>query len=252
MEQHSKSKKIAILYSGGFDSFFMGKLAANEYQDSEIIKLFYDIGQPYLKQELKRLPKDVIVRKIDWSDLSAGIDKNGSQNGNIFIPGRNAVLAVTALSQTLANEVWLGVVEGEDTDSSTDKNTKFRELANGLMEYVLSPFLEHCQVVFPLLERKQNKASMVATLLKNRWATEEEILATFSCHFPDSSELHCGTCNGCFRRFLAFEGNNIDTAHQWRVPPPKSSNWKIFWTELQKEKYKTRMGEYLPYLLKNI
>jgi len=198
--------KITILYSGGLDSFIMKKLAESKGYETELIH--FDIGQGYSKKEMDAISNsgyDVEIRKVDWlrpnQELSG---KQENNSGNIFIPGRNAVLATLAASITMNTEVWMGGLKGEDHDKATDKNKKFIDKTNELWSYVYSPFDTVPKLVFPLVDMNWGKFEAVEWLFKNNHATKEEIVKTSSC-LSDTDEKNCGICVVCCRRKYIFK-----------------------------------------------
>ena len=199
-------KKITILYSGGLDSFIMKKLA--ESQGFETNLIHFDIGQGYSQKETDAINNsgyDVEVRKVDWlrpqQELSG---KQENNSGNIFIPGRNLVLATLAASITLSDEIWMGGLKGEDHAGATDKNRNFINKTNETWSYVYSPFDTVPKLVFPLVDQMWGKFEAVQWLYENGHATKEEILSTSSC-LSDSKEKNCGHCVVCARRKYIFK-----------------------------------------------
>ena len=64
MEKISKiprgeNMKKVLLYSGGVDSYMINQIWKPD------VKLYVDMNTRYSKQEIARLPKDVIVTKLD-------------------------------------------------------------------------------------------------------------------------------------------------------------------------------------------
>lgn len=194
-------KKIVILYSGGLDSLIMEHFAKINYPNAEVLKVYFDIGQEYNWKELASLVmKDVIIHDMKWFE-AAGVEKDGINSGNIFIPGRNLVLIALAASKYLPDEVWLGALQGEIHANATDKNYKFLDKVQDTIDYVLSPYKDQVRVRYPLAEQGWGKLD--ATL----WAVEnglsvQEIIDSSSC--MHGSETKCGRCVVCARRWGIF------------------------------------------------
>lgn len=199
-----KQKKLVILYSGGLDSVIMLKLAKEHYPDYEIVLCYYDIGQPYAFKELRELPKGVKIRYVEWlkpitkTEGKQSFGKEGSNSGDIIIPGRNLVLAVLAACQELPDEIWIGALQGEIHAQSTDKNYEFLEKLNPVLEYVLSPFDVKPVVKFPLADKKFGKYEAVQWFFKNNGSVED-YLKSSSCLSGEDGK--CGHCVVCFRRW---------------------------------------------------
>lgn len=227
-------KKITILYSGGLDSLIMYHLA--NVSGYIVRGLWYDIGQPYNEKELAALPSFVERRTLEWlTPLTGnnsvpsieGIKGKGNETGQIYIPGRNAVLVTAAACMTLADEVWLGALLGETHPAATDKNDEFKSKISSLLEYTLKPFRQDApspfQVRFPLAEAGFNKLTSVAWALQTGLA-KEKILATSSCLSGEPG--NCGHCVVCFRRWGIF--SQLGISEKYNVTPlEQASNLKI-------------------------
>jgi len=226
-------KKITILYSGGLDSFIMKKLAESNGYETKLIH--FDIGQGYSKKEddaIKNSGYDVEVRKVDWlrpqQELSG---KQENNSGNIFIPGRNLVLSTLAASITLADEIWMGGLKGEDHAGATDKNKTFIDKTNDTWSYVYSPFDTVPKLVFPLVDQNWGKFEAVKWLYENGHATKEEILNTSSC-LSDSESKNCGHCVVCARRKYIFKQLGFEEEYE-QDPLTGESNLKMIIEMLQ-------------------
>jgi len=193
--------KIVILFSGGLDSLIMKKYAEFYFPEAEVVCVFYDIGQEYLEKEMAALPDYVIRRKLDWLGGKAAAAKEGSTSGNIYIPGRNLVLATLVACADLPDEIWMGALLGETVAHGTDKNYEFLEHANRTLNYVLSPFKTKIQVRFPLADAGFNKFTATKWALENGLPAQE-IIDSSSCLSGEAGK--CGHCVVCFRRFGIF------------------------------------------------
>lgn len=195
--------KIAILFSGGLDSLIMKRWAEVKYPNAEVVCVFYDIGQEYLEKELAALPDYVIQRKLDWLGGSSGESKEGSSSGNIYIPGRNLVLATNVACAFLPDQIWMGALLGETHDTATDKNWTFLSMASETLSYVLSPFKPSGVTVhFPLAEGGLNKLTATQWALENG-VSKEAIVNSSSCLSGEAGK--CGHCVVCFRRWGIFK-----------------------------------------------
>lgn len=198
-------RNIIICYSGGLDSFLLWQLYKHEYDlNTHSCKcIFYDIGQPYLNKELQSIKDSgvsVEIKKIDWLDnTSKLIGKEGSLSGDIIIPGRNALLATMVACQEQPDEIWMGALQGEIHEKSTDKNYKFLEKWNNLMQYVLQ---KDITLRFPFADMGFGKFEVIDWALKNGYVTKQQLIQTSSCLSAENGK--CGQCVVCFRRWGIF------------------------------------------------
>jgi len=208
--------KILILYSGGLDSLIMKRYAEVKYPDAEVVYTWYDIGQEYNHKERAVLPDFVEKLHLDWLQPGSSVQsKDDSASGNIYIPGRNLVLATMAACKHLPDQIWMGALQGEVHDSATDKNWEFLGRASTTLSYVLKPFLPNgVEVRFPLAEAGFNKFTATEWALENG-ITKEEILHSSSCLSGEHG--NCGRCVVCFRRFGIFA--QLGFEEQYNVHP---------------------------------
>ena len=206
-------KHICILYSGGLDSLIMEKIARRDYPEAKITGLFFDHGQHSLEAELASLPDWVLVKRMDWlgNDIQPVAKKSDPFAGNIYIPGRNLVFCVLAACYYQPDEIWLGVLADENNDQATDKNDKFIILTENVLNYVLSPFIDNINIVFPLSERGWSKIDALKSLIESGDLNESEIKKTTSCWHNTSKP--CGRCKQCLKRALVMRNFGIFEDH---------------------------------------
>lgn len=219
--------KIGILYSGGLDSKIMYEMAKRKFPHAEIVCVWYNIGQGYNYKEQSVLPDFVKIRQVDWlSDDYVPESKEGSNSGNIIIPGRNMVLATLMATQELPDEIWMGALLGETHEQSTDKNYTFLEKINDTLSYVLSPFKKNIKVRFPLADSGFGKLEAVQYAL-SVGVPAKELLTTSSC--LSSEKGNCGKCVVCARRWGIFTQLGLD--EKYNVHPTKvKENLEMFIT----------------------
>lgn len=200
---------ILILYSGGLDSFIMYEYAKAKHPTYNIKCVYYDIGHPYAEKEMKALPDFVEIRKLDWLNVEDNTTGKGGLSGNIFIPGRNMLLATAAACQFLPKVIWMGALAGETHEQSTDKNYKFLEHINTTLKYVLRPYYEYAvddfntypSVTFPFADEKWSKKDIVNYAL-SIGISPDRLMKTSSC--LSGGKGNCGKCVVCFRRYGIF------------------------------------------------
>jgi 7-cyano-7-deazaguanine synthase in queuosine biosynthesis len=195
----------------------MKRYAEVNYPDAEVVCVFYDIGQPYAYKERAALPDYVHQLKLDWLGLDGDTPKakDASSSGDIYIPGRNLVLAVNAACKYLPHQIWMGALQGEVHDSATDKNWDFLKKVSETLSYVLKPFLpDGVDVCFPLASAGFNKFTATKWALENG-VPVERITGSSSCL---SGEVgNCGRCVVCFRRWGIF--TQLGLTEEYNVHP---------------------------------
>lgn len=227
---------ICILYSGGLDSLIMKRYADVNYPEANVRCLYFDIGQDYAQKEINALPSFVEVRKVDW--LAKGQDlhsKDGSSSGSIIIPGRNAVLATLAASITLADEIWMGGLMGENHSQSTDKNETFISFFNNMVGYVYSPFKDNgIKLRFPFLDEKWGKFEAAQWAIENG-VESSTMVNSSSCLSGEHG--NCGKCVVCARRWGIFKQlgfNEVYNVH----PLSAKDNRRMIFEMIEGELYK--------------
>jgi len=196
--------KICILYSGGADSLCMLHYAKINHPEAEIVLCYYDLGQDYAFKEMKQLPANVKIRKLDW--LGNGVGAVAKENTQaIMIPGRNMALAVLAACQELPNEIWMGALMGEIHDKATDKNMTFLKTLNITLGYVLAPYGVTPKARFPLADAGFGKFEAIEWYLNNG-GDPQAMLNSSSCLTAEATDTcdNCGHCIVCMRRWGIF------------------------------------------------
>ena len=115
MQKSSYEKKV-LLYSGGMDSWLIDKIWKPD------VKLYVDMGTKYSQEEIKRLPADVVVEKLDLSKW---------ERGDKIIPLRNMYLI--GIATNYGNEICLGATAG---DRVLDKSPVFADIYEQLLNYL--------------------------------------------------------------------------------------------------------------------
>ena len=218
-------KKIAILYSGGLDSYILYHYAKITNPTDDIIGVYWDHGQEADEAEQLSLPDFVQVRKVDWLKLGFELaNKSNEPKDNIYIPGRNLVFVTLTACQDLPDEIWLGAMTEEIHDKATDKNMVFLEKTNDVLSYTLSPFKDNIKLRFPFVELGLSKFTAIKWALDNG-VTKEELIDTMSCYNPtieNNKVIRCGECRQCTNRFTIFGMLGFDELSQLKVHPLKS------------------------------
>lgn len=202
-------KRIAIIpWSGGLDSTTSLIMAIEA--GISIKTIFLNYGQPYIKKELLATKKlERLIRskypEADWNEHHV-VDvhflddviksKFKGEWGHIF-PMRNFLIleesAAIAPSDRYS-EIWFSSVQGEMPYSGGDKSVVFLTY----MKEILGK--RSINLTTPLVGL--TKADMV------QWAITQPIRFpiiqdTISC-FNGEGNAHCGECQACFNRAVAF------------------------------------------------
>lgn len=235
--------KITILFSGGLDSLIMKRFAEVNYPHAEVNCVWFDLGQDYVEKERATLPSYVEQIKLGFTLGARGKSDGETLSGNIFIPGRNMVLASIVASLFLPDEIWLGALIGETHDNATDKNFMFLSMFNELAGYVLSPFKQDVELRFPLAGAGLNKLTATKWALEHGF-TPEQLMATSSCLSGEPG--NCGACMVCLRRWGIFKQLGFEEPYN-RHPLTVPENLKII-QGLKESKNEDRRCEILPAL----
>lgn len=174
------------LYSGGMDSYIISKLWKPD------VKLYFDYGTEQNVEEMRRLPNDVIVKKLPIGEYI-------QDDGVNTIPLRN--LLFSAIAVNYGDEILIG---GLKTDVHFDKTEEFAagctELFNSVLEREAFP--QTVKVVTPF--RGHSKTDLVYEYLKAGGTVEDIEANSWSCHWPKDGEP-CGECVPCKARRKAIE-----------------------------------------------
>ena len=194
-------KDIAVLFSGGLDSFCMYYKYKNAGHN--VIPIYFHLGLPENDKELKYMKsldlyKDLIVnynfKLADWK-----LD-------NEVLPFRNVHLVLGGFHY--APRVALGA-----TASSTNRD-KRSEFAGKLLD--LAKFISFepnknpkglrfvdMEILLPF--EHKTKTEFIREYLKT--GSANELLKTRSCYKGEEEE--CGKCASCMRKFVALTNNNL-------------------------------------------
>ena len=183
--------KKVLLYSGGMDSWLIDKIWKPD------IKLYIDMNTRYSKEEIKKLPKDVIIEKLDLGKF---------EREDSIIPLRNLFLVM--LASNYGNEVCLGATAG---DRVLDKSLEFGKKTSNLLTYLYQKqhWTEERKIKINLDYKSFTKTQLIKKYIEQGGNIEEAVKESFSCYYPiDSKE--CWNCKPCFRKYVSFKLNGYD------------------------------------------
>ena len=193
---------LAIMYSGGLDSYIMHHYAKTKGYNPICISV--DLGHPYADLEWQSyLSMNETIRpkvtRLNFKDLYPAIE---SRITNQIIPSRNVLLAV--IGSMFAPRVWLGVLDGEQLGKEHDKSDKYFEDTTNLLSFTNSFFQDKTIIETPF--RNMSKAETIKWAIDNG-STKEELFETVSCY--SGTHKKCGRCLTCCKRAMAFALNGI-------------------------------------------
>lgn len=180
-----------LLYSGGMDSFLINKLWQPD------ILLYVNMHTRYSKQEMERLPNNVLV-----VDLDLGL----WERPDAIIPLRNLYLVMVA--SNYGNRICLGATAG---DRVLDKSHAFAAKASSLLSYLYSPqhwIPEGQKIEIDLSFKDHTKTDLIRMYVAEGGNLEYAFNHSFSCYDPIGYQP-CWNCKPCFRKFVAFYINGF-------------------------------------------
>lgn len=183
--------KKVLLYSGGMDSWLISKI-----WDPDVL-LYVDMCTKYSKAEIARLPKNVIIEKLDLSKW---------ERPDAIIPLRNLYLIMVATNY--GDEICLGATAG---DRVLDKSFEFAEKASDLLSFLYSKqhWTEERNIKINLDFKNLTKKELLIKYLNQGGSLAEAANSSFSCYEPtlDGSGRwsECWQCKPCFRKYVSFK-----------------------------------------------
>lgn len=194
--------KTVLLFSGGMDSVMMSHLLKPD------ILLVIPHGQKYEYQELasiRRLYETGLLPAECTLRYDRSLDLKRLERDDAIIPSRN--LLFLTIAANYGETLYFGAMAG---DRSLDKSQEFFELAEDMLTYLFQP--QHwCEGRrFEILAPYKHKTK--TQLLKDYLMAglpSQAIYASYSCY--EGGSKPCGVCKPCFRKWVAMQGNNLNT-----------------------------------------
>lgn len=186
-------QNVAVLVTGGLDSTVLYFRAVRQYGSR--VKAFYvDFGQPYAEKEMRAL-RNLGISHASLEDDLPGV---GSYWKHI-IPARNFFLLSLIAEQITGGTILFGAVNGEMPEYGGDKSKEFLRKLNELFSQLPYPV----KVETPLGD--ETKTDLIAWWREN--LPIELLDETTTCF--DSKAKHCGRCQACLRKYLAYLNNGL-------------------------------------------
>lgn len=179
--------KKVLLYSGGMDSWLINKIWNPD------VLLYVDMCTKYSKAEIERLPKDVIIERLDLSKW---------ERPDAIIPLRNLYLIMIATNY--GDEICLGATAG---DRVLDKSFEFAEKASDLLSFLYSKqhWTEGRNIKVNLDFKNLTKKELLVKYLEQGGNIAEAANNSFSCYSPTPAGKECWQCKPCFRKYVSFK-----------------------------------------------
>lgn len=212
--------KKVLLFSGGMDSLALKKIWNPD------VSLYVDVGSRYSKQEIERLPKDVVVFKLE--------DLGSLERSNAIIPLRN--LFFICIASNYGNQIALGATKD---DRVLDKTFEFADKTTDLLSYLWREqwWTEERKVSVELPVKHLTKSQIIKTYLEAGGLLEDLAKNSFSCYEPVKNK-ECGTCKPCVRKWLALiqYGHNFsETSEDYCHKVYSGSELEVWKTERPNE-----------------
>jgi 7-cyano-7-deazaguanine synthase len=216
------SDSTALLYSGGLDSAI---LLADMAARGPVVPIYLDCGLAWQPAEWRAaarfarrvargwpvadpvrlvMPACDIYGEHHWSVAGTGVPDAASPDDAVYLPGRNALLAIKPL-------VWCGLRGIRRLALATlagnpfaDATAAFRAGFSATMSRALG---HHVELIAPFSDLTKRDV-----MLRGRGLPLED---TFSCIAPTANAgagIHCGRCNKCGERQRAFREAGLPDA----------------------------------------
>ena len=177
--------KKVLLYSGGMDSYIINYLWKPD------VKLYIDYGTEQNKEEIKRLPEDVIIKRVNLSEYIENDGKN-------TIPLRNLLFANIAI-----NSGDIVAIGGVRDDLHYDKSRRFARKATRLFNSVLTKEDSKRKVKIVVPYRHYTKRELLQYYVAKGGDLEKLKKESWSCYSPQDGKA-CEKCNPCKRKEKAI------------------------------------------------
>ncbi len=178
-----------LLYSGGMDSYIAWCFLNHPKS------IYIPLGHRYEKTE-----RQAIIETIPETFMAPCCDVGAMESADAHIPGRNLLLAsLAALWEPTADEVVL--VCQRDEMTLPDRSDGFFNQSSAVLSLVMDRPL---MVTTPFAD--MDKTDMVGWYV-SQGLPIDLLLKTRSCYA--GTDLPCGECGACLRRFIALRLNGL-------------------------------------------
>ena len=213
---------VAVLFSGGLDSSIL--LAHLLHQQQRVQPLYVD-SQLYWQAEERRqaerflaalespgleslvvlsMPLTDLYRN-HWSVTGRGVPTADEPDEEVYLPGRNPLLMVKTHVWCRLHGVAQLALGSLKSNPFADATDDFFAAFEGAMDRAVSG---HVELVRPLAQLDKSQVMRLGRNLP--------LELTFSCLNPSDAE-HCGACNKCAERRLAFRQAGLADPTSYRA-----------------------------------
>lgn len=217
-----RNKTIAVMTSGGIDSYVAYRLALKKYSDCDVIPVMVLYGSPYEDAEIEAVKNLFGAGEVKFIETNLASEELNNvptiEKQEIF--GRNVLIAF--YGALLADEVWICSLVTEMNDTAVaDKRPEWFELMTKLFSLTFESLRKDTIVTSPFASL--TKSEVIAEGLAEGVITKEDVIRTRSCYDPDHHS--CGVCSTCFKRWIALENNDIKEEYPYGVDPYLSNEY---------------------------
>lgn len=191
-----ESPDTIALVTGGLDSSAMYFMALANGEKPR--PMYFNLGQAYAQKEVAALARMGIKVSIANHAL---MGVNPHQYWKHIIPARNLLLFARAAQYLPDGGVILfGVTAGETPNHGGDKSIRFLRQAHSLLASQVPSVALNCPI-----------AGYTKTALVRWWLQHQDVdllRHTVTCF--SAEEGHCGACQACLRKWIAYANNGLE------------------------------------------
>lgn len=212
---------LAVLVSGGLDSAILvgDAVRRGETVQPLLIRcgLFWETTEAeYLRRFLAAIAKPHLLPLVElqqpvgdlygnhWSVTGVGVPSADDPDEDVFLPGRNVLLLAKSLLWCHLNKAERLALGSLSTNPFPDATPEFFQ---GFERIVNAAVEGYTKIVLPFGEMKKQEVMRLGIGLP--------LEHTFSCIRP-ADGLHCGACNKCQERKVAFADAGMSDPTQYR------------------------------------
>jgi 7-cyano-7-deazaguanine synthase len=229
----SDPKEVALLLSGGLDStillhrllvqgnrvhplYISGNLAWESAEQKAVRRIVRALGQPGLMPLVRlALPLDDLYEE-HWAVNGRGVPDASTPDDAVYLPGRNVMLIVKAALWCQLHGVGRLALAPLSSNPFSDARGEFFRLFSRTLNLATQGTLS--------IERPFRRATKAQVM---KWGSSLPLELTFSCIRPVAGR-HCGSCNKCAERRLAFaEAGRTDLTQYADSRAHRGSNGRV-------------------------
>jgi 7-cyano-7-deazaguanine synthase len=232
MHDEGVHERVGILFSGGIDSAILLDQLARRF--SHVVPFYVRTGCAWETVELVAVRRflsaikckslaslvefDVPVGDLygeHWSILGANVPDDGSPDEAVFMPGRNPLLLIKPALWCQMHgigQLALATLANNPFDDATP------DFCLAFEEMVRQATGARIEIVRPFAQLAKDRVMALGRHLP--------LELTFSCLAPVDG-LHCGRCNKCAERCIAFRQLNLADRTRYFHPPRQAKRMPV-------------------------